>query len=131
MTKEYNIAILGATGAVGEMIIEVLEERNFPVQNLFLLASKNSAGKTLQFKGKSIRVENVEEFDWNKAEIAIFSAGGSVSEKWAPIATMNNVVVIDNTSQFKILYVLFHIPVGAGDQCHSLHLRVNFLCLLL
>ena len=101
MTKEYNIAILGATGAVGEMIIEVLEERNFPVQNLFLLASKNSAGKTLQFKGKSIRVENVEEFDWNKAEIAIFSAGGSVSEKWAPIAAMNNVVVIDNTSQFR------------------------------
>ncbi|WP_318474683.1 aspartate-semialdehyde dehydrogenase [Photobacterium leiognathi] len=104
MSQEYDIAILGATGAVGEAMIEVLEERNFPVRNLYLLASDRSSGKVLRFKGKSIRVKNVEEFDWGQVQIALFSAGAEASRHWAPIAADHGVVVIDNTSEFRYEY---------------------------
>ncbi|QUJ68225.1 aspartate-semialdehyde dehydrogenase [Photobacterium sp. GJ3] len=101
MSQEFDIAILGATGAVGETMVEVLEARNFPVRNLYLLASERSAGKTVRFKGKSVRVTNVEEFDWSQVQIALFSAGSEASEYWAPIAADEGVVVIDNTSCFR------------------------------
>ncbi|MBP2698850.1 aspartate-semialdehyde dehydrogenase [Photobacterium lucens] len=104
MSQEYDIAILGATGAVGEAMVEVLEERNFPVRNLYLLASERSSGKVLRFKGKSIRVKNVEEFDWGQVQIALFSAGAEASRHWAPIAADHGVVVIDNTSEFRYEY---------------------------
>ncbi|KJF93368.1 MULTISPECIES: aspartate-semialdehyde dehydrogenase [Photobacterium] len=104
MSQEYDIAILGATGAVGEAMVEVLEERNFPVRNLYLLASDRSSGKVLRFKGKSIRVKNVEDFDWGQVQIALFSAGAEASRHWAPIATDFGVVVIDNTSEFRYEY---------------------------
>ncbi|MDP2575241.1 aspartate-semialdehyde dehydrogenase [Vibrio penaeicida] len=104
MSQEFNVAILGATGAVGETILEVLKEREFPVGELHLLASERSEGKTYRFNGKTIRVQNVEEFDWSQVHIALFSAGGSLSEKWAPIAADEGVVVIDNTSQFRYDY---------------------------
>ncbi|PSW57524.1 aspartate-semialdehyde dehydrogenase [Photobacterium leiognathi] len=104
MSQEYDIAILGATGAVGEAMVEVLEERNFPVRNLYLLASDRSSGKVLRFKGKSIRVKNVEEFDWGQVQIALFSAGAEASRHWAPIAADHGVVVIDNTSEFRYEY---------------------------
>ncbi|WP_318480431.1 aspartate-semialdehyde dehydrogenase [Photobacterium leiognathi] len=104
MSQEYDIAILGATGAVGEAMVEVLEERNFPVRNLYLLASDRSSGKVLRFKGKSIRVKNVEEFDWGQVQIALFSAGAEASRHWAPIAADHGVVVIDNTSEFRFEY---------------------------
>ncbi|WP_318510148.1 aspartate-semialdehyde dehydrogenase [Photobacterium leiognathi] len=104
MNQEYDIAILGATGAVGEAMVEVLEERNFPVRNLYLLASDRSSGKVLRFKGKSIRVKNVEEFDWGQVQIALFSAGAEASRHWAPIAADHGVVVIDNTSEFRYEY---------------------------
>ncbi|NVO99279.1 aspartate-semialdehyde dehydrogenase, partial [Photobacterium damselae subsp. damselae] len=74
MSQEFDIAILGATGAVGEAMVEVLEERQFPVRNLYLLASDRSAGKVLRFKGKSARVTDVEDFDWSQVQIALFSA---------------------------------------------------------
>ncbi|KHT47141.1 aspartate-semialdehyde dehydrogenase [Vibrio sinaloensis] len=104
MSQQYNVAVLGATGAVGETILEVLQERKFPVGEIFLLASERSEGKTYRFNGKTVRVQNVEEFDWSQAHIALFSAGGELSEKWAPIAADEGVIVIDNTSQFRYEY---------------------------
>lgn len=104
MSQEFNIAVLGATGAVGETIIEVLEERKFPVGELHLLASERSEGKTYRFNGKTVKVQNVEDFDWSQVHIAFFSAGGDLSEKWAPIAADEGVVVIDNTSKFRYEY---------------------------
>ncbi|EHZ2590598.1 aspartate-semialdehyde dehydrogenase [Vibrio parahaemolyticus] len=104
MSQQYNVAILGATGAVGETILEVLQERKFPVGELFLLASERSEGKTYRFNGKTVRVQNVEEFDWSQAHIALFSAGGDLSAKWAPIAADEGVIVIDNTSHFRYEY---------------------------
>lgn len=105
MTQEcnlaYNVAVLGATGSVGRTIIEVLEEREFPVGNLYLLASERSAGEVIRFNGKSVKVHNVDDFDWAQVQIAFFSAGSDVSQKWAPIAADEGVVVIDNTSCFR------------------------------
>ncbi len=104
MSQQFNVAIFGATGAVGETMLEVLKERKFPVDELFLLASERSEGKTYRFNGKTVQVQNVEDFDWSQAHIALFSAGGELSEKWAPIAADAGVVVIDNTSQFRYDY---------------------------
>ncbi|OBT15883.1 aspartate-semialdehyde dehydrogenase [Vibrio sp. UCD-FRSSP16_10] len=104
MSQKFNVAILGATGAVGETLLDVLKERDFPVGDLHLLASERSKGKTYRFDGKSIEVQNVEEFDWSQVHIALFSAGGELSERWAPIAADEGVVVIDNTSQFRYDY---------------------------
>ena len=99
--KTYNVAIVGATGAVGEVLLELLESRNFPVNNLYLLASERSAGTTLSFKGKRITVQNLAEFDFSQAEIGLFSAGGSISAEYAPKAAAAGCVVIDNTSHFR------------------------------
>ena len=96
-----NIAIVGATGNVGRKIIEVLEKKNFPVSNLYFVASSKSAGSKLKFKGKEIKVENLETFDFSKAKITFFSAGGKISEKYAPIAAKYS-VVIDNSSHFRM-----------------------------
>ena len=99
--KTYNVAIVGSTGAVGEVLLELLESRNFPVNNLYLLASERSAGTTLSFKGKRITVQNLAEFDFSQAEIGLFSAGGSISAEYAPKAAAAGCVVIDNTSHFR------------------------------
>lgn len=101
MSKQYSVAIVGATGAVGEAMLDVLEKRKFPVSELYLLASERSAGSTLSFNGKSIKVENLAEFDFSKAQIGLFSAGGSISEEYAPKAAAAGCVVIDNTSHFR------------------------------
>lgn len=100
----YDIAVLGATGAVGRTIIDVLSERKFPIRNLYLLASERSAGEIIRFNGKSVRVENVEDFDWTQVQIALFSAGAEASDRWAPIAADEGVIVIDNTSRFRYDY---------------------------
>ena len=99
--KTFNVAIVGATGAVGEVLLELIESRNFPVNNLYLLASERSAGTTLSFKGKRITVQNLAEFDFSQAEIGLFSAGGSISAEYAPKAAAAGCVVIDNTSHFR------------------------------
>ena len=96
-----NIAIVGATGNVGRKIIEVLEKKNFSIDNLYLVASSKSAGSKLKFNGREIEVENLETFDFSKAKIAFFSAGGKISEKYAPIAAKHS-VVIDNSSYFRM-----------------------------
>ena len=101
MNREYDVAVVGATGAVGEAMISILEERNFPVRKLYLLASERSAGKTIMFHGKSVRVTDLAEFDFSQVQIGLFSAGASISEKFAPVAAAAGCVVIDNTSQFR------------------------------
>ena len=75
--KSYNVVIAGATGAVGEVMLEILEEREFPVEEIFLLASERSEGKRLQFRGKNVRVGRLDQFDFSRAQIGLFSAGGS------------------------------------------------------
>ena len=101
MSTTYDVAVLGATGAVGSTVLEILEQREFPVGKLYALASKKSAGETLVFRGKPVMIEDADEFDWSKVKIAFFAAGGSVSEVMAPRATAAGVVVIDKTSQFR------------------------------
>ena len=101
MTKLYDIAVVGATGAVGETILKVLEERNFPVGTLYPLASSRSAGKKIQFNGKWVEVLDLEKFDFSQAQIGLFSPGASISKVYAPKAAEAGCVVIDNTSQFR------------------------------
>jgi len=101
MSKKYDVAIVGATGAVGEVLISILDERNFPINNLYPLASKRSAGNKVNCQGKSWLVEDLDAFDFSKVEIGLFSAGGDVSAKYVPIATATGCVVIDNTSHFR------------------------------
>ena len=97
----YNVAVVGATGAVGEAMVQILEERQFPVKELFLLASERSAGTRMQFKGKSLVVNDLAKFDFSNAQIGLFSAGGSVSAEYAPMAAANGCIVVDNTSYFR------------------------------
>jgi aspartate-semialdehyde dehydrogenase len=101
MSKVYNVAIVGATGAVGESMLSILEERNFPVGEVYALASSNSVGKRIPFKGGSLKVEDLATFDFSKAQIGLFSPGASISEIYAPIAAAAGCIVIDNTSQFR------------------------------
>ena len=96
-----NIAIVGATGNVGRKILEVLEKKNFKVDNLYLLASSKSLGSSLNFKGKDIKIELLENFDFSKVDLTFFSAGGKISEKFAPKAAKNSIVV-DNSSFFRM-----------------------------
>ena len=98
----YNVAVLGATGAVGHEMLTILEERNFPIENIYALASKRSVGKEVSFGDKILKVENVDDFDFSNADIAFFSAGSDVSKKWAPIAGEKGCIVIDNTSYFRM-----------------------------
>ena len=103
MKKErYNVAVVGATGAVGNEMLKVLEERKFPVAELKLLASERSAGERLSFQGKEIAVEALDENSFKGVDIALFSAGGAVSQRFAPIAWKSGAVVVDNTSAFRM-----------------------------
>ncbi len=98
----YNVAVVGATGAVGNMMVEVLQERNFPVNNLKLLASERSAGSAMLFQGKSHKVELLTPESFEDVDVALFSAGGSVSKEFAPIAAESGAVVVDNSSAFRM-----------------------------
>lgn len=101
--KRANIAIVGATGMVGRTFLKVLDERNFPINNLYLFASKKSAGSKVDFKGKQYIVEELKEDSFKKdIDIALFSAGGNISKKFAPIAKENGVIVVDNSSAWRM-----------------------------
>ena len=102
MNQKYNVAVVGATGAVGSEIIQILEQIEFPINNLYLLASSKSKGKKIEFKEKEIIVEDLDEFDFSKAQISLFSPGGKVSAKYAPKAAKAGCIVIDNTSHFRM-----------------------------
>ena len=101
MSKTYDVAVVGATGAVGETMISILEERQFPVGQVYALASERSAGKRIPFKGGSLLVQDLATFDFSKVQIGLFSPGASVSAEYAPKAAAAGCVVIDNTSQFR------------------------------
>jgi len=101
MSKTYDVAVVGATGAVGETMLSILAERQFPVGKVYALASERSAGKRVDFGGKMIVVENLADFDFSKVQIGLFSAGASISAEFAPKAAAAGCVVIDNTSQFR------------------------------
>ncbi|MDU6482901.1 MAG: aspartate-semialdehyde dehydrogenase [Paeniclostridium sordellii] len=101
--KKVNVAIVGATGMVGRTFLKVLEERNFPIDNLYLFSSARSAGSKVEFKGKEYTVEELNENSFDRdIQIALFSAGGSISEKYAPIAASKGVVVVDNSSAWRM-----------------------------
>ena len=101
MSQAFNVAVLGATGLVGQTMIEILEQRKFPVAKLYPLASKRSAGGTITFKGEDVEVLDAEEFDWTQVQFGFFSAGGSVSAEFAPRAAEAGCIVIDNTSHYR------------------------------
>jgi len=101
MSKTFDVAVVGATGAVGETILEILAERKFPVGNVYPLASSRSAGKRVAFGDKQLVVQDLDTFDFSQVQIGLFSPGGSVSKIYAPKAAAAGCVVIDNTSQFR------------------------------
>ena len=101
MTRQWKVAVLGATGLVGDTMIKVLEERKFPVAELFPLASNRSLGKSVEFNGKKVPVIDVDTFDFANADIGLLSAGGEISRIYAPKAAAAGCVVIDNTSEFR------------------------------
>lgn len=100
--NKYNIAVVGASGAVGAEMVKVLEERNFPVGKLLPLASERSVGKFVEFRGENIAVEELKPDSFREIDVALFSAGGAVSREFAPIAAEAGAVVIDNTSAFRM-----------------------------
>ena len=103
MKRKPNIAVVGATGVVGSTFLKVLEERDFPFENIYLMASAKSAGKKITFKGKEYTVEELTEHSFDKPiDIALFSAGGGTSAKFAPIAAQHGTTVVDNSSQWRM-----------------------------
>ena len=101
MSRTFDVAVVGATGAVGEVMLDILAQRDFPVGQVYPLASERSAGSRVTFKGKQLTVQNLAEFDFSRTPVGLFSAGASVSEIYAPKAAQAGCVVIDNTSQFR------------------------------
>lgn len=101
MSQAFDVAVLGATGLVGQTMIELLAERGFPVNRLYPLASKRSAGTSISFKGEDVEVLDADTFDWSLVQFGFFSAGGSISAEFAPRAADAGCIVIDNTSEFR------------------------------
>lgn len=101
--KNVNVAVVGATGLVGRKILEILEERNFPINNIIFLASEKSEGNTIEFRGKSYKVKKLDENSFDgEIDLALFAAGGSVAEKFVPLAIKNGVKVVDNSSFYRM-----------------------------
>ncbi len=130
MSRDYRIAIVGATGAVGVEMLRVLERRNFPVASLRLLASPRSSGKTLTFRGKDVVVEPLQPSAFAGIDIALFSAGGSISKEYAPVAVESGAVVIDNSSAFRQQEnVPLVVPeVNGADVAHHKGIIANPNC---
>jgi len=101
MSKTFDVAVVGATGAVGETMLEILAERNFPAGVVYALASSRSAGKRVAFGRKQLTVQKLDDFDFSKVQIGLFSPGASVSRVYAPRAAEAGCVVVDNTSEFR------------------------------
>jgi len=101
MAEKFNVAVVGATGVVGEAMLDILATRKFPVGTVHALASERSVGKTVDFGRRELAVDDLANFDFSQVDICLFSAGGSVSEQYAPQAVAAGCVVIDNTSHFR------------------------------
>jgi len=110
--KDFNVAVVGATGVVGQEVVKVLEELNFPVKELRLLASERSAGRKLKFKDSDLEVEILDNGSFSNIDLAFFSAGGSISKKYAPIAVKAGAIVIDKSSAFRMDN---HVPLIIPD----------------
>src|SRR3954470_23614615 len=120
MASAVNVAIVGATGAVGQEFLTVLAERDFPIRNLKLLASARSAGKRVDFRGETLKVEELTKDSFKDIQIAFFSAGGSISKEFAPAAVAAKAVVIDNTSAFRMKEgVPLVVPEVNPEQIHK------------
>ncbi len=132
MSKTYDVAVVGATGAVGEAMLSILEERDFPVNKVYALASSRSVGKRIPFKGSSLVVEDLTEFDFSKVQVGLFSAGASISKEYAPLAAAAGCVVIDNTSQFRydddIPLVVPEVNPEKIADYNSRGIIANFFC---
>ena len=117
MSNKYNIAVVGATGNVGREIVHILEQRDFPIDQVFCLASSRSKGKIINFKDQKITVEDLAEFDFSKVQIGLFSPGGKVSAEYVPQAVKKGCIVIDNTSHFRMNKdVPLIVPEVNGDS---------------
>ena len=101
MNREYDVAVVGASGMIGEAMLSILEERNFPVRNIYPLGSERSAGTTVNFHGESVQIGLLSDFDFSRVQYGLFSAGASVSDVYAPKAAEKGCTVIDNTSRFR------------------------------
>ena len=101
MSGKYDVAVVGATGAVGEAMLAILAERKFPVNRVYPLASERSAGKKVAFGDTYLTVEDLGSFDFSRVQIGLFSAGAGISDTYAPIAAQAGCVVVDNTSRFR------------------------------
>ncbi len=101
MAKKYDVAVVGATGAVGEVILSILAQRKFPIGNIYALASERSVGKPVAFGNRCLEVQDLATFDFSQVQIGLFSPGASVSDIYAPLAAEKSCVVIDNTSRFR------------------------------
>ena len=131
MNRKYNIAIAGATGNVGREILSILDERDFPIDNLYLLASPRSKGQKINFKDQELIVEDLSEFDFTKAQIGLFSPGGSVSAEFAPKAAAAGCIVIDNTSYFRmkddVPLIVPEVNVNALEEFFDENNRSNII----
>ena len=127
--KKYNVAVVGATGLVGSTFLKVLKEYDFPIKNLTLFASERSAGKSVTYDGKEYIVQKLEVGCFDGIEIALFSAGGSVSEKWAPEAEKSGAVVIDNSSAWRMVkdcaLIVPEINLNAFDNARKIVANPN------
>jgi aspartate-semialdehyde dehydrogenase len=127
MSEGLDVAVVGATGTVGEAMREILESREFPVRTLHLLASERSEGKRLQFRGSSISVKRLDQFDFSQVQIGLFSAGGAVSAEYAPKAADAGCVVIDNTSSFRYDDDVPLVVPEVNPQCVADYGRRNII----
>ncbi|MEZ5930324.1 MAG: aspartate-semialdehyde dehydrogenase, partial [Parvularculaceae bacterium] len=99
---EFNVAVVGATGNVGQEMLAILDERLFPVKDAYAVASRQSIGREVSFGDRTLKCVDLETFDFSKVDIALFSAGGDVSKEWGPKAAAAGAVVIDNSSYFRM-----------------------------
>ncbi len=97
----YNVAIVGATGNVGQEMLTILEERQFPVDQVFAIASRRSLGREVSFGDQTLKCEDLEQFDFSQCDFALLSAGGTISKEWAPKIAATGCVVIDNSSAWR------------------------------
>ena len=132
MSKKFNVAIVGATGFVGQAALSILEKRQFPVKNLYLLASERSAGETRCFNKQSLIVSDLLEFDFKLADIVLFTAGAAISAQYVPLATQSGCLVIDNTPQFRydddVPLVIPEVNPGALAGYKKRHIIANPNC---